>query len=124
MQDVCSGIKELFNSVLSEKLLYNIERPQFDERVSAAGGDQQPSEVYGTAHLLRLMARINGLMNMKRIGGDADGTGGVELVSEVLRSLLVFLDNNRRQYFTSKNYVAASDDYLEKVNAMGVMDEK
>ena len=57
------GLKDFFNAVVGDKLLYKIERLQYSEQ-GAVGGD--PIDVYGSAHLLRLMAKINGLLNRNR----------------------------------------------------------
>ena len=62
-QEVTLGLKDFFNAVVGDKLLYKIERLQYSEQ-GAVGGD--PIDVYGSAHLLRLMAKINGLLNRNR----------------------------------------------------------
>ena len=64
-QEVTLGLKDFFNAVVGDKLLYKIERVQYNEQ-GAVGGE--PIDVYGSAHLLRLMAKINGLLNRNRQG--------------------------------------------------------
>ena len=57
------GLKDFFNAVVGDKLLYKIERAQYNEQ-GAVGGEA--IDVYGSAHLLRLLAKINGLLNRNR----------------------------------------------------------
>ena len=64
-QEVTLGLKDFFNAVVGDKLLYKIERAQYNEQLASGG---EPIDVYGSAHLLRLMAKINGLLNRNRQG--------------------------------------------------------
>lgn len=109
-EQVTLGIRDFFNVVIADKLLYKIERLQYSEQL---GGDEAPApiDVYGSAHLLRLFAKINGLLNRSRIETEGD----VALVSSVLNEFLTYLESNRSKYFTSKNYVSAGEDYLAKL---------
>jgi len=106
-QEVTLGLKDFFNAVVGDKLLYKIERAQYNEQLASGG---EPIDVYGSAHLLRLMAKINGLLNRNRMETEAD----VAVVSSALRGFLSYLEANRAKFFTSKNYVEAADDYISR----------
>ena len=64
-EQVTLGIRDFFNVVIADKLLYKIERVQYSEQL---GADKAPApiDIYGSAHLLRLFAKINGLLNRSR----------------------------------------------------------
>jgi hypothetical protein len=57
------------------------------------------------------LAKINGILNLSsRLEGEND----IALVSGALRGFLAYLEANRAKYFTSKNYVEASEEYLAR----------
>ena len=73
-----------------------------------------PSEVYGSAHLLRLMVKMGGILNHSTICDPDD----IAMVEDEVHELLTFLDQNRPSYFTSKNYSEAGQEYLAEVAKM------
>ncbi len=111
--EVMLGITDLFDATLSQILLYKFERPQFREKVTDAEV-VSPSEVYGSAHLLRLMTKIGPLLNRSTF--DTNTEANVSLVEGILADFLTFLESNRTKYFTSKNYTEATDEYLKSVS--------
>ena len=51
----------------------------------------RPSDVYGSAHLLRLMLKVGGLLNLSTIKERDD----IETIEEVMHDFLSWLDENR-----------------------------
>ncbi len=88
------------------------ERPQF---VSArkAHPTRRPSEIYGGAHLVRLLARLDGYLNKTSIQKGSD----VELVEAGLEGLVTFLETSSGKYFTSRNYFEADENYLKSASS-------
>ena len=104
--EAMEGVKDFFDAVCENQLLYKLEKSQFMAEMEDES--KTPSEVYGGAHLLRLMVNINDLFNSFNV--DEFGT-----IDNILTDFLDFLEENRGKYFTSKNYVKATDDYLKGV---------
>jgi mortality factor 4-like protein 1 len=111
VQEVMLGISDVFNDVLSTELLYKLERPQWDK---SSKEDKESIDIYGSAHLLRLMVKLNPILNESAV---CNNESDVALVENVISEFLAFLENNRAKYFTSKNYSEASEDYLDKLAA-------
>ena len=61
-EEVIKGIGEYFNVSLGSQLLYNVEKLQYRDDCESAGA-VQPSDIYGSAHLLRLMVKIGGYLS-------------------------------------------------------------
>ena len=61
-QEVIKGVGEYFNVSLGSQLLYNVEKQQYKEDCESVGA-VQPADVYGSAHLLRLMVKIGGYLS-------------------------------------------------------------
>ena len=61
-QEVIKGVGEYFNVSLGSQLLYSVEKQQYKEDCESVGA-VQPSDVYGSAHLLRLMVKIGGYLS-------------------------------------------------------------
>ena len=58
--EVIRGIGEYFNASLGPQLLYAGEKLQYKEECEAGG---RPADIYGSAHLLRLMVKIGGYLS-------------------------------------------------------------
>ena len=67
--------------------------------------NRRPSQVYGSAHLLRLMVKIGGLLSKFPIG-KTDEENPNQLIEATLIDLLNYLEANRSNLFLSKNYSA------------------
>ncbi len=106
-QSVMAGVGDMFNAKLKSQLLYKVERPQYAEVMSDK--DQLPSDVYGSAHLLRLMVKLTAFLNETSIREPSD----VQLIEGVIADFLTYLESNRAKFFTSKNYSEASEEYLK-----------
>ena len=110
VSEVVQGIQEFFDVFVGKCLLYKVERPQY--RTVTDSGNKKPSEIYGSAHLLRLMVKIGGLLDKFKLNTTVDHA---KLIETTILDLLKYLETNRSKLFTSKNYVEASDDYLKTV---------
>ena len=114
LSELILGIKDLFNDNIGRQLLYLIEKPQYESITSGAVGDKTAADLYGSAHLLRLMARFNSILTKIKI----DEKDDIEFIETGLQDFLAYLETNRAKYFTSKNYVEATEEYLKKANAV------
>jgi len=110
IKEVAHGIKGFFDAFIGTQLLYNNERVQFHDEILKDTSGKAPSDIYGSAHLLRLMVRIGGLLDRYNIREESD----VRLIEGIISDFLQYLEVNRTKYFTSKNYVEATDEYLAK----------
>merc|ERR1712150_326509 len=109
-KEVAHGIQGFFDAFVGTQLLYNNEKVQFQEEVLKDTSGKAPSDIYGSAHLLRLMVRIGGLLDRYNMREESD----VRLIESIISDFLQYLEVNRTKYFTSKNYVEATEDYLSK----------
>ncbi len=91
-------------------VLHRFERQQF---VSAckAHPDRRARDLYGSAHLLRLLSRIDGYLNVEMRGKVTKDD--VETLEAGVDALLAFLEKNSHKYFTSKNYAEAEENYVK-----------
>lgn len=107
-QEITLGIKDYFNHYLKKHLLYDFERKQYEEAFN--DGDEEPADVYGSAHLLRLMVKMNAYLKETGIDQKED----IQILEDSVHDFLDFLDTSRAKYFTSKNYSEASSEYLDE----------
>jgi len=107
-EEVIRGIGEYFNVSLGSQLLYNIEKLQYKEDCENVGA-VQPADIYGSAHLLRLMVKIGTYLSFANYSEHS-----CKVIEEQIDDFLTYLDMNRSMFFTSKNYTAATNDYLSK----------
>jgi len=111
--EVVDGIKDFFDAFCGKYLLYNVERTQYEKFFKSTESTDQrdeqnnrrPSQVYGSAHLLRLMVKIGGLLSKFQIG-KTDEENPNQLIEATLIDLLNYLEENRSNLFLSKNYSA------------------
>jgi len=116
-KEVAQGIQGFFDTFVGHHLLYNQEKVQFQEEVLKETAGKAPSDIYGSAHLLRLMVRIGPLLDRYNIREESD----VRIIESLILDFLQYLEVNRSKYFTSKNYVEATEEYLAKTPS-GVVD--
>jgi len=107
-EEVIKGIGEYFNVSLGSQLLYNVEKLQYRDDCESAGA-VQPSDIYGSAHLLRLMVKIGGYLSFSNYSEPS-----CKVIEEHIDDFLTYLDMNRSMFFTSKNYTTANNEYLNK----------
>lgn len=116
-KEVAQGIQGFFDTFVGHHLLYNQEKVQFQEEVLKETAGKAPSDIYGSAHLLRLMVRIGPLLDRYNTREESD----VRIIESLILDFLQYLEVNRSKYFTSKNYVEATEEYLAKTPS-GVVD--
>lgn len=104
--EVIKGVGEYFNVSLGPQLLYSPEKLQYREDCESAGA-VQPVDIYGSAHLLRLMLKIGNYLSCSPYQ-ETD----CKVIEEHIDDFLAYLDINRSMFFTSKNYQPMSQDYL------------
>jgi len=128
--EVVQGICDFFDAFVAKFLLYKVERHQH-ATVIKQEASKRPSEIYGSAHLLRLMVKIGDLldrfkMNRTTAAGFGFGSGSSSssrgeidqsrVIEACIADLLKYLETNRHKLFTSKNYEEASEEYLKGVD--------
>jgi len=110
--EVMSGVKDLFDATVGSHLLYKLEKTQYNEKVKDK--NLPPSQIYGSAHLLRLMVQIGPLLNRSNI--DTSTETNVNFIENILCDFLLYLEANSARMFTSKNYTENGDRYEESSN--------
>lgn len=111
VSEVMLGVKDFFNATVGTRLLYKIEKRQYDTVMRQEG--KTAADIYGSAHLLRLMVIMASLLSETAIKGETD----VQLIENILGQFLNYLETNRGRLFTSKNYFEATEDYLNNVES-------
>jgi len=109
--EVIRGLGEHFNASVGPQLLYDIENLQYQE-VSNQGA-VQPSDIYGSPHLLRLMVKISGYLESSKIKEMY-----CKLIEEHIEDFLSYLEMNRSMFFTSKNYIPATPEFLARCRGL------
>jgi len=112
--EVMRGLGEHFNASVGTQLLYDIENLQYQE-VSSQGA-VQPAEIYGSPHLLRLMVKISGYLEGSKIKETY-----CKLIEDHIEEFLAYLEINRSMFFTSKNYVPATTEFLAKCKTLNLI---
>jgi len=110
--EIMSGLKDLFDATVASQLLYKLEKTQYNEKVKEK--NHEPSQIYGSAHLLRLMVQIGPLLNRSNI--DTSTETNVTFIENILCDFLLYLEANSSRLFTSKNYTENGESYEESAN--------
>jgi len=110
--EIMSGLKDLFDSTVASQLLYKLEKTQYNEKVKEK--NHEPSQIYGSAHLLRLMVQVGPLLNRSNI--DTSTETNVTFIENILCDFLLYLEANSSRLFTSKNYTENGECYEESLN--------
>lgn len=111
VNEVMSGIREIFDYTVGSHLLYACEKNQYSEKVLKE--DLVPSSTYGSAHLLRLMVKIGSFLNRSAI--DTTTEGNVNFIENIICDFLQYLETNRTRLFTSKNYTETAAEDQQQV---------
>ena len=99
----------MFDATVGSQLLYKLEKTQFNEKVKE--NILQPSQIYGSAHLLRLMVQIGPLLNRSNV--DTSTEASTTFIENILCDFLLYLEANSSRLFTSKNYTENGERYEE-----------
>merc|ERR1719376_1492012 len=127
--EVVQGICDFFDAFVAKFLLYKVERHQH-ATVIKQEASKRPSEIYGSAHLLRLMVKIGDLLDRFKMnrttaaagsgsGSSSSSRGEIDqsrVIEACIADLLKYLETNRHKLFTSKNYEEASEEHLKGVD--------
>ena len=109
---IVSNFSDLFDATVASQLLYKLEKTQYNEKVKEK--NHEPSQIYGSAHLLRLMVQIGPLLNRSNI--DTSTETNVTFIENILCDFLLYLEANSSRLFTSKNYTENGESYEESAN--------
>ncbi|BES87735.1 Mortality factor 4-like protein [Nesidiocoris tenuis] len=101
-KSVVLGIKDYFNAMLGPQLLYNQERPQYNEVVEKHPREPM-SSLYGGIHLLRLFVRLGRALAYTRLDEKT-----VQLVLTVIHDFLKFLHRRAHIYLSPESYIPAA----------------
>ena len=109
INEVMAGLKDLFDATVGSHLLYRLEKTQYNEKV--IDNNLLPSQIYGSAHLLRLMVQIGPLLNRSNI--DTSTVANVTFIENIICDFLLYLEKNTGRLFASKNYTEKGESYEE-----------
>jgi len=110
--EVIRGFGEYFNVALGSQLLYGLEKLQYKEDCETKGAIQ-PCDIYGSAHLLRLMVKVG-----EYISAGSFSDQNIKVIEEQLEDFLTYLDTNKSMFFQKKSYHKVSADYVSKNNKL------
>merc|ERR1712083_484536 len=88
INEVMAGLKDLFDATVGSHLLYRLEKTQYNEKV--IDNNLLPSQIYGSAHLLRLMVQIGTLLNRSNI--DTSTEANVTFIENIICDFLLYLE--------------------------------
>ena len=103
-------LKEYFNVLLSPQLLYDFERPQYDE-LEVSYPSSQMCELYGGIHLLRLFEHLGPMLTCTAL----DDHSMNALLSHLQDFLDYLADNPSLLFFDTSDYEPASEEHLKVV---------
>ncbi|XP_036595810.1 mortality factor 4-like protein 1 [Trichosurus vulpecula] len=103
-------LKEYFNAILSTQLLYDFERPQYDELVVSYPSSQM-CELYGGVHLLRLFQQLGPMLSCTSL----DDSSLMVLLSHLEDFLEYLASDPYLLFIDAKDYVLASEEHLKVV---------
>ncbi|XP_010474852.1 PREDICTED: protein MRG2-like [Camelina sativa] len=93
VEEILKGLRCYFDKALPVMLLYNNERKQYEETVTA---DVSPSTVYGAEHLLRLFVKLPELLIHVNMAEET-----LKELQDNLADILRFLRKNQSLFFVS-----------------------
>ncbi|XP_051824605.1 mortality factor 4-like protein 1 [Antechinus flavipes] len=101
-------IKEYFDLLLGTQLLYDFERAQYAE-ILAQFPDLQMSQIYGSAHLLRLFPKLGSVLACSPLND-----GSIHVFMDNLQDFLEYLAKNPSQLFTEATDYQLGPEYGQK----------
>nr|CAD7257673.1 unnamed protein product [Timema shepardi] len=107
--EVMRGIKEYFNIMLGNQLLYKFERPQYSDMLKEYP-DLPMSKIYGTAHLLRLFVRL-GLM----LSYTTFDEGSAQMLLGHIHDFIGYIEENRDDLLKQEDWGARPPEYHRRV---------
>jgi len=99
------GMIELFNVMLSSKLLYKFERPQFGEMLDLYPG-KTPCQIYGFCHFVRFFVQLQ-----KKLWEASPHDPHTEQISGLSQQCLDFLDKMSSVYHSWLDYDTVPAEY-------------
>ncbi|XP_053209928.1 mortality factor 4-like protein 1 [Panonychus citri] len=105
--EVTNGFKEYFNVMLGSQLLYKFERSQYQQFIHE-NKDKEPSSFYGFIHLLRLFARLGGILAYTALDEKE-----IQLLLSHIHDFLKFMAKSM-VYYSTNDYDFVSTEYQKK----------
>ena len=105
VEEVCRGLRDYFNCILGNQLLYKFERVQYADILKASPGDP-PSRLYGPVHILRLLTKLGPMLTSVDIGDQE-----LEKLLVDISDIVDFMEERRKEIFLLEDYGTASPEY-------------
>ncbi|EEB16037.1 conserved hypothetical protein [Pediculus humanus corporis] len=107
-QQVVTGLKEYFNTMIGSQLLFKFERPQYSDLLREHP-DKPMSQIYGAHHFLRIFVKIGTVLAYTELNERS-----TTLLLAMLQDVLKYLYTNAGSLFSIQNYGIAPPEYHRK----------
>ena len=105
VEEVCRGLRDYFNCILGNQLLYKFERVQYADILKASPGELL-SRLYSPVHLLRLLTKLGPMLTSIDIG-DQD----LEKLLGDISDIVTFMEERKKEIFLLEDYGTATPEY-------------
>jgi len=118
-EELCSGLRMYFNTMIGNQLLYRFERSQYEQLLNQESEkdkekeEKKPTlpmtEYYGAAHLLRLFTKLGGCLTYTNLDPEAVG-----VLRKCIEDFFKFILKNFDTYFSLEDYGVSCPEYQRK----------